>query len=194
MSNVVFSTKAHTGSAIAPQGALVYMRTGDGNDALVYVDRNGESVTQSQLAILRAAECTLDTPPSSHVHQSSTTSFSRGWNTFWRRRRMVARVNLGVLRARLRTYERLEQYYQDTRTMLFAPPPELEKVIDTIYRYPLQNSGKDTLNRQLRIGVDNEQLAAIAIDMWANDRLCVIQNETEPQEPQVICSLGLFEA
>ncbi len=195
LSNVVFSTKAHTGSAIAPQGALVYMRTGDGNDALVYVDRNGESVTQSQLAILRAAECALDTPAIIPRPPEQHDLVLKGVEHILEEETHGSAGQLGSPSgARLRTYERLKQYYQDTRTMLFAPPPELEKVIDTIYRYPLQNSAKDTLNRQLRIGVDNEQLSAIAIDLWASDRLCVIQNETEPQEPQVICSLGLFEA
>lgn len=60
--NVVFSTRAHHSTAAAPEGVLVYMRTPDGNDALAWVDRKGEQVTQSQLAILRAAECPLDEP------------------------------------------------------------------------------------------------------------------------------------
>ena len=37
------------------------MRTGDGIDALARVDRNGNSVTESQFAILRAAACQPDT-------------------------------------------------------------------------------------------------------------------------------------
>ena len=42
--------------------SLVYLRTGEGNDALAWVDRNGQSVTESQFAILQAAECAPDTP------------------------------------------------------------------------------------------------------------------------------------
>src|SRR6266700_917755 len=61
--NVVFSTRAHQGTAPAPEGVLVYMRTSDGNDALAWVNRKGESVTQSQLAILRAASCTIEVKP-----------------------------------------------------------------------------------------------------------------------------------
>ena len=41
---------------------LVYVRTAEGNDALAWVDRDGQSVTESQFAILKAAECTPDTP------------------------------------------------------------------------------------------------------------------------------------
>ena len=60
--SVVYSTRAHRGTALAPEGVLVYMRTGDDADALTWVNRKGENVTQSQLAILRAAECSIDEP------------------------------------------------------------------------------------------------------------------------------------
>jgi hypothetical protein len=57
----------------------------------------------------------------------------------------------------------------------------------------LRESAKDTLNRQLRSGIDNEQLAQLVVDLRAEDRLCIVQDETEQQEPQIICSLELFE-
>ena len=62
-----------------------------------------------------------------------------------------------------------------------------------MYRYPLRESAKDTLNRQLRSGIDNEQLAQLVVDLRTDDRLCLVQDETKQQEPQIICSLGLFE-
>jgi hypothetical protein len=34
--------------------------------------------------------------------------------------------------------------------------PDLAKVIEEIYRYPLRQSAIDTLNRQLRSGISNE--------------------------------------
>ena len=76
---------------------------------------------------------------------------------------------------------------------LFPPSPEMLAAIDEIYRYPLRESAKDMLNRQLRSGIDNEQLAQLVVDLRADDRLCMVQDETEQQEPQIICSLGLFE-
>jgi hypothetical protein len=60
--NVVYSTKAYTPSGNAPEGVLVYLRTGQGNDMLAWLDRQGRSITQSQFAILDAAACTSDTP------------------------------------------------------------------------------------------------------------------------------------
>ena len=47
---------------LEPEGALVYMRTGEGNDALAWVDRDGQSVTESQFAILQAAACSAEYP------------------------------------------------------------------------------------------------------------------------------------
>ena len=186
MSSVVFSTKAHTGNAIAPQGALVYMRTSDGNDALVYVNRRGESVTQSQLAILRAAECTIETPAIQRPPEQHELVLQGVAHILEEETHGSAGQLGSPSGARLRTYERLKQYYQETRGRLFdAAPPELEKVIDTIYRYPLQETARDSLNRQLRTGIDNEQLATLAIQLWSEDRLCVIQTETEPQEPHI---------
>ena len=77
---------------------------------------------------------------------------------------------------------------------LFPPSPELQAAIDEIYRYLPRDSTKDTLNRQIRSGIGNELLAQLVVDLRADDHLCLVQYETEQQEPQIICSLGLFEA
>ncbi len=60
--NVVFSTRPHEGTATHPEGVILYMRTAEENDSLAWVDLPGNSVTKSQLAILRAAACHPETP------------------------------------------------------------------------------------------------------------------------------------
>ncbi len=70
---------------------------------------------------------------------------------------------------------------------------ELHRVIETIYRYPLRQSAADTLNRQLRSGIDDEELADLVIALNEDDRLCLIQEEAHNREPQIICSMGLFD-
>ena len=50
-------SKAYEPQPERPEGALVYMRTAQGNDALAWMDRAGDSVTESQFEIFRAAEC-----------------------------------------------------------------------------------------------------------------------------------------
>jgi len=69
---------------------------------------------------------------------------------------------------------------------------ELLKAIDEIYRYPLRQSAIDTLNRQLRSGISNQQLSELVVALRTDDRLCIVSEEAEKREPQIICSLGLF--
>jgi len=192
--NVVFSTRAHRSTATAPEGVLVYMRTSDGNDALAWVNRKGESVTQSQLAILRAAACTIEEksiqrPPEQHE------LVKLGVEHIVEEQAQSSGGQLGSPSgARRRTYERLKKYAESLTGMLFPPSQELLSAIDDIYRYPLRETARDTLNRQMRSGITDEHLAQLVVDLRAEDRLCIVQERSDQQEPQIICSLGLFEA
>lgn len=93
--------------------------------------------------------------------------------------------------ARFRTYERLKRYAVEVKGTIFESQ-ELLKAIDDIYRYPLRQTATDTLNRQLKAGIDDAKLAELVLALREEDRLCVIEQETETQEPRIICSLGLF--
>ena len=62
MPAVVHASKANQLAPARPDGALVYMRTAQDHDALVWLDRDGRSVTESQFEILRAAHCRPNTP------------------------------------------------------------------------------------------------------------------------------------
>ena len=73
-------------------------------------------------------------------------------------------------------------------------PPLLEKAINDIFRFPLRQAARDSLNRQLRSAVSNEDLAHLVMSLWEEDRLCLKQEEIEQREPQIICSMGLFPA
>jgi hypothetical protein len=96
--------------------------------------------------------------------------------------------------ARRKTYARLKASIDKRQPTLFPAPPELHGALEDIYKYPLQETARDTLNRQLRSGISDEQLTALVIDLRADNRLCQVHEQEEPQEPQIICSLGLFEA
>lgn len=59
--NQVFEEKPGFSEPVGPAGVLVYINTTEGNSALAWPDQSGQSVTESQFTILRAAECNLDT-------------------------------------------------------------------------------------------------------------------------------------
>lgn len=52
MPDVVYATRGWEATRDKPEGVLVYMVTTEGNDALGWIDREGNPVTESQLAIL----------------------------------------------------------------------------------------------------------------------------------------------
>ena len=187
--SVVYSTQSHTPTDNEPEGALVYIRTGQENDALAWIDRDGQSVTESQFAILQAAACQPDTEalPSLEEHHRLVAAAAR---LIASEERTVGGQLGRPSGARFRTYERLKDYASAVEGTLLNTP-QLKQVIEAIYRYPLRQTATDTLNRQLRSSISNEDLAALVIDLWETDRLCIIEEERHTREPQIVCSLGL---
>ncbi len=191
MPNVVYSTRAHTPQPVQPEGVLMYMKTTEGNDSLIYIDREGNSVTQSQLAVLKMAACDEHTPaiPKDKQHHQLV---KIGAELLAEEEKNMGGQLGRPSGARFRSYERLKSYVQEMKGTIFVTE-ELLKAIDDIYRYPLRQSAIDTLNRQLRSGISNQQLAELVIALRMDDRLCIVSEEIEKREPQIICSLGLFD-
>ncbi len=188
---VVFATRPYTATDQKPHGALVYLRTGEGNDALAWVDKEGNNVTESQFEILKAAECTPETP--ALPRQANHHDLVRKAIDFVVAEEKLVGGQLGrPSGARFRSYERLKRYAEHVKGTLFESP-DLAKAIEDIYRFPLRQSATDTLNRQVRGGITDDKLAELVMALRDEDRLCIVHEDDQPTEPQIICSLGLAQ-
>src|SRR5262249_42056760 len=152
-----------------PEGALVYLRTAEGHDALAWVNTEGKSVTESQYMILRAAECPPDTPPAPR-HDNHHEMVAQGVKLIVDTEKSVGGQLGRPSGARFRTYERLKKSADDIKGTLLVMP-DLNKAIEDIYKYPLLQSATDTLNRQLKSGIDDATLAALVISLRQDARL-----------------------
>jgi superfamily II DNA or RNA helicase len=192
--DVVHATKPHVASPTSPAGALVYVKTQDGNDALAWLDNNGDVVTESQYRILKTAACQPDTEslPRLENHYGLVEKATRQLTL---ERRSAGGGQLGPRSgARFRTYAVLQDFLSKRKNDLFTGPV-LEAAVQAIYSYPLTNHAIDTLNRLLRTQVSAEDLARVVENLHAEDRLAIVRNrEEDPATARIICSMGLRTA
>lgn len=186
--NVVYATRAHGDKR--SEGVIVYTRTADDNDILTWVDPKRHIITQSQLAILKAAECGTDEIPLQRLekhHEMVNATLEHVKES-----ESSIGGQLGKKSgAKYRTYMRLTRFYDENKDTLFADD-RLKRAIDELYKYPLREAARDTLNRQLKAGIDDAGLADLVVSMREDNKLCIVdESDSERREPQIICSLGM---
>jgi superfamily II DNA or RNA helicase len=193
--NVVYATKAHEPTPAAPKGVLVYLRTAQGNDALAWVDETGKSVTQSQLTILKAAACTASTQalPRTEQHHALT---QQGMTHIAEEEKSSGGALGRPSGARFKTYERIKRWRerQGEKRDLFVTDDYVRRVdraLEEIYRYPLYQSAIDTLNRQIKASIGDQDLIELVFSLREDGRLCLVDEQEQQREPRLICSLGL---
>ena len=188
MPSVVYSSKAHLNQPESPEGALAYIRTARGHDALAWLDKNGNSVTESQFDILRAAACDPDTP--AVLRRENHHELVRMAAEQVAKEEHQGGGQLGrPSGARFRVYECLKRHAGGLPAG-DSLRERLGKALNDIYRYPLRQSAVDLFNRQLS-SISDLDLAELVCALREDGRLCNISEETPADEPQIICSMGL---
>ena len=186
---VVYATKHNTFEA-EKEGVILYTRTKEENDVLAWMDSNGKLITQSQFAILKAAECNPDTKPKYKLENHH--EVVKNGIDFIREDEKNTGGSLGKKKGvKYRTYTRLNDYCKENEGTLFVNEA-LKKAVDDIFKFPMKEFAKDTISRQLKSGINDEDLAALVISLREEDKLCIVDPDDQPySEPQIICSIGL---
>jgi len=187
--NVVYATKENNFPP-EKEGVVVYTRTFDENDVLAWVNTKGEIITQSQLTILKAAACSPEVKPCYKIPKHH--ELVKKGVEFIREDEKNTGGSLGKKTgAKYRVYMRLDRYVKEYENTLFVNDA-LKRAIDDIYKYPFKEFARETLNRQLKTGISDEDLAALVVSLREEDKLCIVNiDEIPDREPQIICSLGL---
>ncbi|NLD37035.1 MAG: NgoFVII family restriction endonuclease [Desulfatiglans sp.] len=187
--NVVYATKGNT-FVKDKEGVIVYTRTADDNDVLAWMSTQGKMITQSQLAILKAAECSKNTEPRFKIpdhHQIVKNAVD-----VITKEDVATGSSLGKKTGvKYRVYMRLDRYLKENEGTLFVTN-EMKKAVDDIFKYPLKEFARDTLNRQLKAGISDETLASLVVSLRDDDKLCITDGEAVTARlPQIICSMGI---
>jgi superfamily II DNA or RNA helicase len=187
--NVIYATK-HNDDVPEKEGVIVYTRTTEENDVLAWVDNKGKIITQSQHTILKAAQCNQDTEPKYKLEKHH--ELVKNGIDFIREEEKNTGGSLGKKTGvKYRVYMRLDRYCKEYENTLFVND-QLKKAVDDIYKYPLKEFARETLNRQLKAGISDDQLASLAISLREEDKLAIVNEDEQPnKELQIICSLGL---
>ena len=87
---------------------------------------------------------------------------------------------------------RLDRFCKEYAGSLFLTDA-VKRAVDDIYKFPFKEFARDTLSRQLKAGISDEQLATLVASLREDGKLCITNDEDqEIRDPQIICSLGLI--
>ncbi|MEO0075475.1 MAG: helicase-related protein [candidate division WOR-3 bacterium] len=188
--NVIYATR-HNDEAPEKEGVIVYVRTAEDNDVLTWINKNGQIVTHSQYAILKAAECRPDTEPKYKLENHH--ELVKSAIDFIREEEKNTGSSLGKRTSvKYRVYMRLDRYCKEYEGTLFVNE-QLKRAVDDIYKYPLKEFAKETLSRQLKAGISDDDLAELVISLREDDKLVIVHEDEQPYRSlQIICSMGLI--
>ena len=193
LNNNIYSTKAVDDEN--RQGVVTYARTASDTDLLTWLSPEGEIVSQSQKRILKAMECDFDTPAQQAI-ENHHSLVAKSLKMAQDENRTLAQ---GMLGSRLSTRYRIVNKMQDYNSReadLFHDNDRkqlLERAIDQMYNNQLTESSRYMLTKMLK-NAQEDELADTVIDLYRENKLCLVNDEkNDPEEPTIICSMGLTQ-
>lgn len=188
--NVIYATKSNSHES-EKEGVIVYTRTAEDNDVLAWVDNKGKIITQSQHTILKAAHCTYETEPKYKL-ENHHALVKEGIDLIRDEEKNTGGSLGKKTGVKYRVYMRLDRFCKEYENTLFVSD-QLKKAIDDIYKFPLKEFGRETLNRQMKAGINDEELVSLVISLREEDKLAIINEDDMPnKEAQIICSMGMI--
>ncbi len=189
--DVVYSTKEKHDEGFETNSVVAYHRTSQGFEMMSWLNNEGKVISTNQSRILKMAECSFDTPAVTKMENHH---------------HLVARAvelaeseaakyggQLGnKASARYKAYGILQRYYESVKNTLFEVEA-LKKTIDDIYHYPLRETAREIINRRIKLGCTDEEMATLTMQLRDEGRLCIIEQKDQGtvKTPQIICSMGI---
>ena len=174
----------------AESGAIVFAKTIEDNDCLTWINERGEIVTQSHFEILKALKCSIDEPAlkrSEKHHDLVTKAVKYIHDTQTKIGGQLGKTS----KPRYRVYMRIDAWLQKNKNSLFNTD-ELKRTHEDLYNYPLLEYAEEVINRELKSGINDEQLIDLVIGLREQGSLSIKDDkERIIKEPRIICSMGL---
>ena len=148
-------------------------------------------LSQSQSAILQMMECRPEEPrkkPPDNHHELVARAAEHAKEAIGIGGQLGTK---GSIRRIL--YNRLRYLTEKRRGTLLPITTALKKVVQEIYRCPIQAEAQNTLNRKIRAGITDDELAKNAIRMHDNNQLLIPAATGDKKEAEIICSMALVK-
>ena len=194
MPNVVFSAKTAdraTNGSHTENSVVVYAKTRDDNDLLVWLREDGSPITHSQTTILKAAECKPSSPSACRLerhHELVEEGVKLLQNETATPSGILGRPNS----VKHRTYERLKRFLEEHHKQSLFVPTSLKQALDQMFHSPLRESAVQAIIRQMKSSISDEDLAFLVASRFEDDSLCVVSRSQHDQMlSQVICSMSI---
>jgi superfamily II DNA or RNA helicase len=189
--DVVYSTKEKHDESFENNSVITYHKNSHGYEILTWLNDENKVISNSQSRILKMAECSLHTPAVERLKNHH--ELVKNAVMLAEKEAAKAGGQLGNrASARYKAYGILQRYHETVKNTLFEIEA-LKKTIDDIFHYPLRETARELINRRIRLGCSDEELALLVMQLREEGRLCIIEEKDHDQlrTPHIICSMGI---